>query len=197
MARESFTTHEIAQLCDVHLSSVIRWIDDGLLPAYRTPGGHRRVLHADLLSFLRRHEMPIPPILVKSPTPSRRVLVVDDDPVVRELVSRTIRDLVDGIEVAIAKDGFSAGQQIAIFHPDLVILDIAMPGLDGFEVCRRIKTQAPHTHVLGITGLQSPGIGERFIANGADGCLTKPLNLKALRESVIALLDQPLSGVMA
>src|SRR5215475_7075497 len=72
-----YTTHEVSRLLHVNPRSVINWIDQNLLPSYRTPGGHRRIRRDDLLAFLRKHQIPTPPSLMESGNFS--VLIVDDE----------------------------------------------------------------------------------------------------------------------
>src|SRR5690242_10413385 len=71
-----FTTHEVSRLLHVNPRSVINWIEQNLLPSYRTPGGHRRIRRDDLLAFLRKHQIPTPSSLVEG---TFRVLIVDGD----------------------------------------------------------------------------------------------------------------------
>src|SRR5688572_18228424 len=71
-----YTTHEVSRLLQVNPRSVINWIEQDLLPSYRTPGGHRRIRHDDLLAFLRKHQIPTPAELVDG---SFSILVVDDE----------------------------------------------------------------------------------------------------------------------
>ena len=78
-----YTTHDVSRILQVNPRSVINWIDQDLLPAYRTPGGHRRIRREDLLSFLRKHQIPIPPILLDG---KFKILIVDDDENIVELI---------------------------------------------------------------------------------------------------------------
>src|SRR5262247_3783331 len=78
-----YTTHEVSRLLHVNPRSVINWIEQNLLPSYRTPGGHRRIRHDDLLAFLRKHQIPTPASLVDG---KFSVLIVDDDPGILDLI---------------------------------------------------------------------------------------------------------------
>src|SRR6266478_10021036 len=75
-AKTIYTTHEVSRLLHVNPRSVINWIEQNLLPSYRTPGGHRRIRHDDLLAFLRKHQIPTPALLVEG---KFSVLIVDDE----------------------------------------------------------------------------------------------------------------------
>ena len=81
--------------------------------------------------------MPIPDELDSFPI---RVLVVDDDPAITRLISRAMKAEHDDFEIVEAHDGFRAGTILASLRPDIVILDLRMPGMDGYEVCRLIKS---------------------------------------------------------
>jgi two-component system OmpR family response regulator len=87
-------------------------------------------------------------------------------------------------------DGYEAGEMVSTFKPDLVILDLIMPGLDGFKVCRRIKSspQTRDIRILGITGYPEDGNVSGIMECGADGCLIKPVNADDLCNNVEKLL---------
>lgn len=182
---KNLSTFAIAQMLHVDPGSVANWIDQNLLKAYRTPGGHRRVLAEDLVTFLRAHKMPIPEELHASAV---RVLVVDDEPGVAQLVMRTIKSAHGDYEVHIANDGFQAGAMLATVKPDVVILDLRMPGMDGFEVCKLIKSQdsTRHTHVIAMTAYPSADNQERILKCGARTCLSKPLDMDQLLAEIAA-----------
>jgi len=144
-----YTTHDVSRILQVNPRSVINWIDQDLLPAYRTPGGHRRIRREDLLSFLRKHQIPIPPILLEG---KFKILIVDDDENIVELIRTFL--LHQGIyEVTSANDGITALIEVGRNKPDLLILDINIPGVDGIEVCRRIKSDsAKKTAIVVVSG---------------------------------------------
>ncbi|HAU39294.1 MAG TPA: hypothetical protein DCX07_16490 [Phycisphaerales bacterium] len=165
--------------------SVANWIDQELLKAHRTPGGHRRVASEDLVAFLREHRIPIPPELKTEPT---RILIVDDEPAITQFITRTLAGVYPDIEIVEAHDGFRAGQLIATLKPSVVILDLRMPGMDGYEVCRLIKSQKAlaETDVIAMTAYPSPENEQRIRECGARVCLTKPLDTDLLLEEVQA-----------
>jgi CheY-like chemotaxis protein len=182
---KNLSTFAIAEKLHVDPGSVANWIDQGLLKAHRTPGGHRRVAVEDLVSFLRQHKMPVPDDLGPTKT---RVLVVDDEPAVAQLVMRTLQDSNPEFEIEVANDGFHAGTVLATLRPDLVILDLRMPGMDGFEVCKLIKSQeaTKHAEVIAMTAYPTPENEQRILACGARVCLAKPLDMERLLAEVSA-----------
>src|SRR5437016_8874373 len=91
-----YTTHEVSRLLQVNPRSVINWIEQSLLSSYRTPGGHRRIQRDDLLSFLRKHQIPTPASLIDG---TFSVLIVDDEEDIVGMI-RTYFQRQGGYEVA-------------------------------------------------------------------------------------------------
>jgi len=177
------STFKIAQLLEVNPSSVANWVDQGLLTAHRTPGGHRRVAVEDLVRFLKEHKMPIPEELN---IPAARILVVDDEPALTKMLARALKGANPDYEIIEAQDGFQAGQMVATLKPDVVILDLRMPGMDGFEVCRLIKKQqsTEHAVVVAMTAYPSPESEQRIRECGASAYFPKPLDMEKLLAAV-------------
>jgi two-component system, OmpR family, response regulator MprA len=115
-----------------------------------------------------------------------RILVVDDEPAVREALERILR--LDGFEVALASDGREAVRSQATMPADAVLLDVLMPGLDGLEVCRRMRDIGDRTPVLMLTARDEVGDRVAGLEAGADDYLPKPFALEELLARVRALL---------
>jgi two-component system response regulator MprA len=115
-----------------------------------------------------------------------RVLVVDDEPAVRESISRSLR--FEGYQVELARDGFDALEAVRLQRPDMVILDVMMPALDGLETCRRLRGAGDHTPVLMLTARRTVGDRVAGLDAGADDYLVKPFALEELLARVRALL---------
>lgn len=178
------TTFQAADYCQVSPFTIRNWVESGVLPGYKTPGGHRRILKRDLDEFLKKHGMPRPEEIAASGR--KRILVVDDDESVNDFVSKVVAEVDGEAEVAAARDGFEAGAKVISFKPDVVILDLRMPGLDGFQVCERIKGDpaVAGATVIGITGYFSEEHESRFISCGGSKLLKKPLDVDALKKAV-------------
>ena len=178
-----FTTHEVSKLLQVNPRSVINWIEQDLLSSYRTPGGHRRIRRDDLLAFLRKHEIPVPPSLTAE---KFKILIVEDeDDIVKILTTSFARQGV--YEVTSASDGITALIDIGRLHPDLMVLGILIPGVDGVEVCRRIKENPINrTAIIAMSG--QPEVESKILQAGADCFLPKPLDLDRVMEETRRLL---------
>lgn len=182
------STSQAARILQVTPTSVANWIDQGKLKAGRTGGGHRRILPGDLAAFLKRQKLPVPTELVAALRP---VLVVDDQPEVAAWIADEVSAEYPDVEVLVAHDGFAAGDLVGSRKPSVVILDLRMPGMDGFEVCRRIcaKPESERPQVIAITGHPFPEAEAKVLAIGARVYLTKPLDRARLMQELQAALD--------
>jgi excisionase family DNA binding protein len=182
------STGDVARYCGVSPGAVWKWVKKGRLKAYRVPGGQYRIERGAFKAFLRENDMPVDPRFFARPV--KRVLIIDDEPMVVEVVARAVQQLGESIEVATAGDGFEAELQIATFKPDLLVLDLMMPQIDGFEVCRLVR-RSPNTAHMKILIVTAFGIHEnieRALKAGADDFMHKPLNLPSLVTKVSHLL---------
>jgi CheY-like chemotaxis protein len=118
----------------------------------------------------------------------KRILVADDKPAGRELVRTVLEDR--GYEIFEAGDGIEALDSAHRNHPDLIILDLHMPGLDGFGVIKELRLDAHFatTPVVALTASAMQGDRQRALTAGFTGYITKPVSLKALRAEVERLL---------
>jgi excisionase family DNA binding protein len=184
-----YTTHQVARMLGVSDQSVSNWVDDGLIAADRTPGGHRRIDADQLIAFLRRQNMSVPPELRCH---AHTVLVVDDDAALAGWLVRVIAQACPQASVLCAHSGFEAGRLVVAHRPRVVILDLYMPGMDGFEVCRQIKAdpQTAGATVVAMTGQHTPQAEQAIRAAGAAACLAKPVDGPATAKLVADLLGQ-------
>jgi excisionase family DNA binding protein len=186
-----FTTFEAAKLCHVSPLSIINWVNAGRLPAFRTPGGHRRIRREDLTLFMRENGLPLPEQL-KQDSGRRKILIVDDESVVRDVLAEHLASRHRPYEVLTAGDGFEAGRLVATYRPDVVVLDLRIPGMDGFHVCRAIKSDPDTTGtvVISMTGFYSQETEARILECGAVRCFAKPVEPSKLAEFVDSVFDQ-------
>jgi len=184
------TPQQVAELLMVSPVTVRQWAQKGELKALITPGGHRRFRLRDVERFGQQRG-----ISLQLRDEVQRILVVDDDPQLSGYLVELLGSLSEPIETEVAKDGFDAGRKVLTFRPDIVLLDLMMAGLDGFEVCRRLK-QDPATRdvrIIAMTGYPSPGNIERICAAGAEACLAKPISVQALLDAIGLHQSAPLT----
>jgi excisionase family DNA binding protein len=169
---------EAARHCRVSRFTVLKWVRDGKLKAFTTPGGHHRIERADLVRFLEDHGFPVPGVLTEPDLP--RVLLVDDEVGVTDFLARALKTDPDAsYDVVTTQCGYEACILVGEKSPDLVVLDIKMPGIDGVEVCRRILSNpaSRSTHVIAVTGYPSDENVRAILKAGARACLPKPLDV--------------------
>ena len=190
MPRRSFyTTFEISELCEVNPTTVQNWVKEKKLKAHATPGGHRRVRREDLIAFLKRFGMPIPREL----EPERPlVLIVDDEEDIRSLLASVMESGSEDLEVVTLPSGVEALLFIGDRKPDLLVLDIVMPGMNGIEVCRKLKSspQTRNVKIVAITGKQDTLLRERILEAGADLFFAKPLDILEFRDATVQLIKR-------
>lgn len=181
------TTFEAAKSCRVSYNTIKNWIKRGLLNAYRTAGGHLRIRAEDLEVFCRTHGMPLEDAVEPL---ARRILVVDDEEAVRVALQEALQSYPDKLDIYTASDGFEAGSLMESVKPDLIILDLVMPGMDGFKVCQSIRRSPAlrHMKIMVLTGFPSERNMERAANLGADLCLAKPIDRATLYQSLGSLL---------
>jgi len=188
------TTFQAARLCGVSHKSIERWIDAGFLRGFRTPGGHRRVHRADLLEFIqkRRTTERHGDAVAAQTSDAPRVLVVDDDATIRELFLEFFRTAGAGkYQVEVASSGYEAGLQVERFNPHVVLLDLMMEDLDGFEVCRNLRNDPTHatTIVVAVTG--SEEAAQRAEESGMfHRIVLKPIKMSNVKDVIDALLSE-------
>ncbi len=189
MPEKVYTTYQISKFCNVYPTTVINWIRENKLPAYKTPGGHRRVNRRDLLEFLKKYNMPIPEelrVLRKS------ILLIEDDPEIVRLLRRAFRRKRDIYEFAAVDNGIEALVRIGHEPPDLILLDIRIPGIDGFEVCSKLKTnpETENIRIIVITAYANEANKQKIMSHGADAFFAKPFKVKELMVKIVNLLRE-------
>ncbi|MGH7391206.1 MAG: response regulator [Candidatus Rokuibacteriota bacterium] len=182
------TTREAAQRLGVTMNALKTWIREERLPALRTPGGHHRISEPDLVDFQRRLSESSRP----APAPRPKILVVDDDDALLATLRDTLQEVIPDSMVQTATDGYEALVQVGAFRPDVLVLDIRMPRLDGYEVCRRLKRRRDTgpIRILAVTAHSEGEVRDRILEAGADDFLEKPFAIERFRSRVVALLGK-------
>ncbi|WP_415949864.1 response regulator transcription factor [Streptomyces sp. KLOTTS4A1] len=118
--------------------------------------------------------------------PPQRILIVDDEPAVREALQRSLA--FEGYATDVAADGFEALEKAAVFAPELIVLDIQMPRMDGLTAARRLRSSGSTTPILMLTARDTVGDRVTGLDAGADDYLVKPFELDELLARIRALL---------
>jgi len=183
-----YTTHDISRLLQVDPSTVSKWIDRGILLAFRTPGGHRRVRGADLRTFLIAHQMPLPDELG---SPTVRLLAVDGDRQELESLRRTFRGRAPQLELTTTPSGVEALLLVSELKPHGMLVDLNLPDMDGLEICRRIRARKAleGVRLLTMTRRHGPESVDLSLKAGAVACFAKPVEV----EAVVELFRVPLA----
>ena len=174
---DTLTTGEVARRCGVDFRTVSRWIERGLLQAYKLPGrGDRRVPREELTRLMRANNIPDG---MTQPTLPRRVLIADDEPAMAHALQRVLR--AAGFETAHAPNSFEAGALLSTFKPGVVTLDLRMSGLDGIAVLRFMQTiDLPAPIKILVVSADTEKRLHEALALGAHGILRKPFANEAL-----------------
>jgi len=170
------TPKDVANQLGVSPVTVRVWAQENKLPFATTPGGHRRFNQSDVDKFSQQHG--------GRKSSAYSILIVDDDEQHAELLSEYFRYMTLDVNTYIAHDGFEAGQLISQVNPDCVLLDLMMPGMDGFSVCQRIKEDSAtkRIRVIAMTGYNEHENIQRILQVGAERCLSKPINRDTINE---------------
>lgn len=176
-----YTTYQVSQILGVSLPTVVNWVNNDMLDAHRTPGGHRRIARNDLIAFAREYKYPLSEDFLAETPGKKRVLIVDDEQDFSDLVKDYL-EVKGGYEVEAADSGFAAGYTIARFKPDIILMDIMMPDMDGFEVLRMLRSDRSTRHipVIACTAYSDPEVEERIREDAFHDFIQKPLKLDEL-----------------
>jgi len=182
-----FTTGEAAKICKVSQQTIIRCFDNGSLKGFRVPGSRfRRIPRHELFSFMRDNGIPTDAL----ESGKRKALIVDDDQDLVELLADAFSR--DGrFDVKTANNGFDAGMLVKEFRPDVVVLDIMLPDINGKEVCQRVRGDKTleQVKIICISGMVEQDKVADLRAAGADDFKQKPFQVDKLLERACDLLE--------
>ena len=195
MEKTFCTTREAAEMLGVSVGTVQLWVESGLLRAWKTTGGHRRVLRESIDALLHhgaktpfQHGAPVPE------EPRLRILVVEDDAALQRLYQATMGRWDMAPEVTVLDNAVAALLHIGHQAPDLLVSDLHMPGVDGFYMLRVLEKtpMVADTTVVVVTGLDAADITQRGgIPKGIE-IFPKPVPFAKLYERASALYQRKL-----
>ena len=182
-----FTTGEAARICKVSQQTIIRCFDNGSLKGFRVPGSRfRRIPRDQLFQFMKDNGIPTDAL----ESGKRKVLIVDDDEeLVELLVAVFARD--GRLEIRTANNGFDAGMYVKEFRPDLVVLDVMLPDINGREVCQRVRQDdtLDSVKIICISGMVEQDKVADLKAAGANDFIQKPFTVDKLLDRACDLMD--------
>jgi excisionase family DNA binding protein len=182
-----FTTGEAAKICKVSQQTIIRCFDSGQLKGFRVPGSRFRRIPRDVLyKFMKENSIPTDAL----ESGKRKALVVDDDEDLVDLIKDVLEN--DGrFEVRTANNGFDAGMMVKEYHPDIIVLDVMLPDINGKEVCQRVRgdTTLDDCRIICISGMVEQDKIADLRTSGADDFMQKPFEIEKLVDQICRLLD--------
>lgn len=184
--KEFYSTIEAAKLLGVSVRTVQLWVENGSLEAWKTAGGHRRIVARSVDDYIHSNQT-----TASASSNKLRVLVVEDNPTVSKFYEAAIKSWGQSIDVIAKKDGFEGLVEIGRQVPDLLISDIYMPGMDGLQMIRSLyKSELlPIERIIVISGLSKDSITERGgIPSGID-FFVKPVDVEQLKRAVFSKLS--------
>jgi len=183
--KDFLTVAQAARICKVTRVTMWRWVKSGGIRSSATVGGHHRISRADLVRFIKMNKMGP---RIQNDSGKKRVLIVDDELPLQRYLTRILKN--NGFQVQACADGFEAGVYVMKLRPHLILLDLFLPRMDGFQTCSLIKRE-PETSqikIIAISGNSSETIIDRIFKCGADGFLQKPLNNKTVIQEIESIL---------
>ena len=185
-------TSEAADYLGVSRSSITNWVRQEVLSAASTPGGHYLFSNEQLDNFAEERGMNLPKEVQTNA--NFRILSIDDDSAFREFVSEAL-EVYSGYELKEAEDGMQGALLVGTWRPDLVIVDLRMPNMNGVEFCRLLKKDksTDNVKIIIASAYLSPEVKKEVTTLGVDAVLEKPVRLASFVATVGKLADLELS----
>jgi len=179
------TTREAGESLGVAVRTVQLWVEAGVLPAWRTAGGHRRIARSAVEKLMAERQQDLAPVLPEQSgnSPAFRLLLVEDDPLQMKLFRGVVSSWNFPVELLTASNGFEGLVRIGEMRPDLVVSDLVMPGMDGFEMLRALKKPGSgfgNLRLLVTSALSADEIQQRGGLPEGVTCFQKPVNYSRL-----------------
>jgi excisionase family DNA binding protein len=192
------TTREAGATLGVAVRTVQLWVESGVLPAWRTAGGHRRIARSAVDKLMQERALVLAPgqasdIETGAQTQPTKILVVEDDPTLLNLFSMVIDGWKFPLELTLAVNGFDGLLCIGKRTPDVIITDLNMPGMDGFEMLRALKKPGSGFSALKVIVVSALGLDDIKDRGGLPEDVTffqKPVDFSKLEQLVTALHSQ-------
>jgi len=186
--KKFYTTGDIAEFFGVSRIAAYKWVKKGKIEAFRIPGGRYKIERKSLLEFAKKSGLKAN-ILEKDK--EYKILIVDDEELITQSIKTFLESKYPTFYINIASDGFEAGRLITKTVPDIIILDLFLPGVNGFQLCRKIKSDenTKHIKIIAITGYPTEENVAKIKECGADAVLGKPFEMDELEKNIKKLIE--------
>jgi excisionase family DNA binding protein len=186
--RKVFTTGQVAKICKVAPRTVSKWFDSGRLRGYRIPGSQdRRIPRENLIRFLKEHGMPLGKLEEEG---WHKILIIGAE----KLFIDRLRELLpedDDYKFELASSGFEAGIQAESFHPDTIIVDLAMGRSEGLQIAQNLRRNPQYEETLIIAlALEDEASPEGLVNYGFNEVFKKPFDVALLGQRIKTLVQE-------
>lgn len=179
------TPAEVAEFLCVSPVTVRAWARKGFIAAELTPGGHRRFARQEVIDFA--HRFGIKP---RRDQEAHKILIIDRDTEMSDYLKQCIASVPYRPVVLRTHESFDAGIVIGELNPDLVLIDLQNPSLDGAHICSTIKRRNPMTRVIGLSAFRYSSEEHAFLEAGGEACIYKPIDLQRLYRLLGTSVDE-------
>lgn len=182
------TTREAAKILGTSLRTIQLWVESGILQAWKTPGGHRRITRESMQRLFERSTLSN---VAKTRQARLRILVAEDDEDLLKLYEMTLSGWDLPLDLTLVRNGFDALIKIGEAKPDMLITDLNMPGMDGFQMIRALRDEGHYRSVkiVVVTALGKSEIKARGGLPKDVSVFFKPVVFEQLRTVVLGLLE--------
>jgi excisionase family DNA binding protein len=185
--RKVFTTGQVAKICKVAPRTVSKWFDSGRLRGYRIPGSQdRRIPRENLIRFLKEHGMPLGELEEEG---WHKILVIGADKMFIDRIKNLLPD-DDDYKYEVANSGFEAGIQAESFHPDTIIIDLAMGRSEALQIAQNLRRnpQYEQTMIIALAS-EDEAAPESLTSYGYSEAFKKPFDAALLAERIQSLVE--------
>ena len=180
---------QVAEYLEVSKQAVDKWINAGEFKVFRLPSGRIKILRSDFLDYIKTHELYLDKEFFN--IGSNKIVVIDDNESIHSLFQKFFEEVNSDLEVKYAADGMSGLLLLGASKPDIVILDIEMPGMNGIDLCKKILAD---DSLAGIDIVVISGYLSKYEKElkkiGLETFIEKPFTFKDLNEKLLPLLNK-------
>ena len=186
--KKVFTTGQVAKICQVAPRTVSKWFDSGKLRGYRIPGSQdRRIPRDQLIRFLKENNMPLGALEEEG---WHKILVVGAEPLFLERLKELLPE-DDDYKYEVAHSGFEAGTQASAFHPDTIVIDLAMGRAESLQISANLRRNEAYkeTLIIALASEDEPN-PEGLSEYGYSDAFKKPFDIALLAERIRTLVEE-------